>query len=264
MSRSVLHLDPQLVKFPDRCTECGATATRTSRRSGRGRDHLVFHVPICDRCDARTAKLRVAWVLGSIATAIGLVIVIATGADAAVRAMPGLRPFAGGIAMLLFVCAGAFVWWANRAGARAFHRRFSAVWIEGYAKNRVALAVRRPELEADIAVLSGTRGVTSNGDPYRGHAPVAPPAHDGKARVRPAMWIIWLVGIGMMIGGVAEYFSLATAEEKRDVIRGHWLEIVLYRIGGKGLVGGVLVGVGVLLFVSGVVLARRAKVRPAS
>jgi hypothetical protein len=258
----LLQLDPKLVKFPDRCVECGATASRTFRLAGRS--HLQFHVPVCERCLGRKVAKRVGWIIGSVVLAAMLVIGIALASDAAVRSMPALRPFAGPIGMALFVGAGVFVWFANRAGGRPFHRRFSAVWIDGLANNRVALGVRHAELEAEIAVLSGTRGAAAPGeDPYRGHVPVPPKAHDGRARVRPAAWIGVVLGLGVIGGGIAEYFSLAAAEVRGETIRRNWIEIALYKVGGKGLVAGMLIAAGVLVTAAAIAFWRHTRrVRP--
>jgi hypothetical protein len=260
----LLQLDPKLVKFPDRCVECGATASRTFRLAGRSRDHVVFHVPVCERCLGRKVSKRVGWIVGSVLLAVMLVIGIALGSDAAVRSMPALRPFAGPIGMALVVGAGMFVWFANRAGGRPFHRRFSAVWIDGLATNRVALGVRNAELEAAIAVLSGARGAAATGEePYRGYVPVPPKAHDGRARVRPAAWIGVVLGLGVIGGGIAEYFALAAAEERGETIRRQWIEIALYRAGGKALVAGMLIAAGVLVTACAIAYWRHTRrVRP--
>ena len=250
-----LSLDPLALKFPDRCVECGAPPTRTFRLTGRRRDHLALNVPICERCGERKGLGQVLWMLASIALAGGLVVGLATGGDAAVRSEPSLRAWVGPIVLAVMLCGGLFVWLANRAGRRGFHRRFSAVWIDGFAANRVALGVRRAELAADIAALSGTAtGAPSTDQPaYRGFALAPPKAHDGIARRRPASAVIILVGLGVIAGGIIDY--------KSEVHTRSWIVMLFERAFGRAGVLVVFIALGVGIVAAGVAMWRRSQQR---
>jgi hypothetical protein len=250
-----LSLDPLALNFPDRCVECGAPPTRTFRLTGRRRDHLALNVPICERCGERKGLGQVLWVLASIGIAIGFVLGLATAGDAMVRSEPGLRAFVGPIVLVVMLCGGLIVWLANRAGRRSFHRRFSAVWIGGFAGNRVALGVRRAELEADIATLSGAAiGAASTDQPaYRGFALAAPKAHDGIARRKPASALVVLVGLGVIAGGIADYCGKVHTRS--------WAVMLFEHAFGRVGVLVVFIAIGVAFVAAGVAMWRRSQQR---
>jgi len=249
-----LSLDPLAVKFPDRCVECGAAATRTFRLTGRRRDHLALNVPICERCGERKGLGQLLWVLASIGLAVGLAIALATGGDAAVRAEPSLRAFVGPIVLVVMLCGGVIIWIANRAGRRAFHRRFSAVWVAGVAANRVAVGVRRSELEADIASLSGAGTAATTDQPaYRGFALAPPKPHDGIARRRPASAVVVLAGIGVIVGGIVDYRS--------EVHTRSWAVALFERAVGRVGMLVLFIAIGVAIIAAGVAMWRRSQQR---
>lgn len=249
-----LSLDPFAVRFPDRCIECGAASTRTFRLTGRRRDHVALNVPICERCAERKGLGQVLWVLGSIAVAIGIVVALALASDAIVVAEPALRAFVGPLVGLVMLAGAAIIWLATRAGLRAFHRRFSAVWITGFGANRVALGVRRAELETDIATLSGAApAASSDQPPYRGFALAPPTAHDGVARRRPASALVVVIGLGVIAGGIADYRS--------GVHDGRSLVSLLARALGRTGMLVVFVAIGLAIVAGGISIWRRSQRR---
>jgi hypothetical protein len=257
---SMLSLDLALdrVRFPSRCAECGAPPTRTYalgvEQQGR---RTVLQVPLCDRCGERKALGLLLWVVGALLAGVGFAVVGAMLGDGLVAWVPALRHAATPIALALVALALVPPIWALRRGRRRFHSRFSPVWIDAPASSHdvVTLRFRRADLHGEVAKLAG---LTLAPEPYRtADAPRARAFAGGIANPIPG-WVVALVGLGIAAVGVAEFVKLGEARARGRAIRGPWIEIAIYWLGGRWAVLALFCVIGGLVLWMGVAILRAA------
>jgi hypothetical protein len=246
------------VRFPSRCAECGAPPTRTYalavEQQGR---RTALQVPLCERCGERKSLGLLAWAAGALAVGVALAVVGAMIGDWLVPLVPGLRHAAAPIAIALLALALVPPAWALRRGRTRFHRRFSPVWIDTPASGEgvVTLRFRRAELRGDVARLAG---LSLAPDPYRSAtAPTARAFAGGIVNPVPG-WAVVLVGLGVAAAGVAEFVKLGEDEARARTIRGPWIEIWVYQLGGRWAVLALLLAIGGFVLWMGFSILRAA------
>lgn len=250
-----LSLPAAALRFPARCVECGAPPARSFALAlPRGAAPAAVQAPLCERCGERKSLGQAAWVGGALAAGVALMVALAALIDAAlVPALPGIRRVVAPIVVALLGLAAVPVWAASRRGRRSYHRRFSAVWVEGPGPaGEVTLGLRRDDLCREVALASGLGGA---GGPFR--APAAPPAFTPGKNPVPA-WAVVLFGILVLPAGVAEYVSLGKAEARGETIRRIWLEVLVYDVGGRAAVLALFAVFGVACIAAGALLWRQA------
>jgi hypothetical protein len=236
-------------RFPVRCVECGAPPTRSFALAlPPGPEPRALQAPLCERCGERKSLAQLGWIAAGAAAGVALIVVLAVILDALTPSVPALRKITGLLVAALFALGSIPVWLAARSGRRSFHRRFSAVWVEGAADRLgfasagaadggVTLGFRSAEICREVAAASGL--ATGAAMPFR--TPGAPaPAFTPRGNPVPS-WAVALLGLGVIGGGFAEYDSLG----KGGTLRG--IEIPLYALFGRA-------GVLVLFLVFGVAL----------
>ncbi len=252
----LLTLPADRVTFPAYCVECGAAPTRTFRLSS---GHARFAAPLCARCSERKGVGQFVWIVACVAAGVGVAVLAAVGADALLPA-----PMSPALAAVVFTAIPLLllvpVWWGVRAGRRAYHARFSALWIARVVGRDVTLAIRRSELRDDMAMLAGMPAAAGDA-PYRGHALVPPPAFAARRKNPIPGWAFVLCGLVMPFAGVSQYLELGRAEAAHEVITRNAAVILIYDLGGRTAVLGAFVVAGIAFVAIGVAVLRAARTR---
>ena len=144
---------------------------------------------------------------------------------------------------------GLAFWYMSALEGRFFHRLFSPLWIEKIdpAAGRVTFGFRDEKLRQEVAHHSG-----------RPDMPIPPPPvseNRGDARAtwtppaRPA-WLRAAPGLFIIAVSIFEFVRIHLAEQQDESFDLYSIESVLYDIGGKWLVGAVLLGLGAFVVYS--------------
>jgi hypothetical protein len=149
-----------------------------------------------------------------------------------------------------------------RRGRRAYHRRFSAVWMAGPAPGggEVVVGFRDDALRRDVAQLSGALVEAPGEAPYRAAGAAPGPAFRGRKNPVPG-WAVVPTGLLTIGAGFAEYHDIGQKLARGAVVRGPWLEILVLKLAGRGGVLALFVVVGLAIGAAGVALWRSAHAR---
>jgi hypothetical protein len=220
-------ISAESVRFPDACVECGANPETTFdlRVTANG---ALLAVPLCRRCSELKAARKVAWIVGCALVGVAIVISGAMISEL-VLSRDTARAARVPIVTALLVLGAAPLWLGLRRKATAFHRRFSAVWVAGTSSEHVRLGFRTPALAAEVAALGDGDAAAH---PFRPRGSTA--VHDGQRRARLSFVAILVVAAGLVVIGVVEFIQLGRHPNQRMP----WIEWVIYKIGGRGLVLG--------------------------
>jgi hypothetical protein len=224
---NAITISAESVRFPDACVECGAASETTfDLRVIAKRAPLA--VPLCRRCSELKSARKVAWIVGCALAGVAIVIGGAIISEL-VLSRDTARAAKVPIVTALLVLGAAPLWLGLRRKASAFHRRFSAVWVAGRSSEHVRLGFRTPVLAAEVAALNEGDGAAH---PFRPQGPMA--VHDGQRRVRISFVAILVVAAGLVVIGVVEFIQLGRHPNQRMP----WIEWLIYKIGGRGLLLG--------------------------
>jgi hypothetical protein len=230
---------PSKVRFPARCIGCGASPSRSlTIEAWSGID--VFRVlrwgglceieaPVCASCHARRWRRRFFW-WGALALTmlltITLIAVIAVALDmnkSPLMFMP--------VAVLAIVYL--FHWRVREI--ELFQRWCLPVWLRRFKPRdgTIEICFRDEALYRDVAVLSGVlKAPAPVPTTYREPPTQTPPAWKAPPQQFP-WWVAILLGLGIMGGGVAEYYQYAGYEARGTDFRDWFLLVWLYEAGGK-------------------------------
>jgi hypothetical protein len=256
-----LTLSPRAVRFPDRCTRCGASPSHhITVDTYHGIDLLVIawgryceiEAPACVRCKGRRLWGRIGWFTGIIGLLVAFIGAVAVGFHDT-PAVP---------AVLLTVVLLPAIWFLRRREGDLYNRLYAPFHIARWDEqaDTVELAFKDATLAHDVAVLSGLRAPASA--PLAGYREAAatapPPAWSGPRPRTMPWWAPVLVGLGIIGAGFAEYSQFAKAELYGRSVRDHAMIILLYKIGGKFTVLAFFALIGAGLVVLGIAMRLRA------
>jgi hypothetical protein len=251
-----LVVERKSIQFPSRCLECGGPASdHFSLKVPRDRRPLA--VSVCQRCSERKSLGQFLWVAASAVVGAGIVIGLAVAGDELIAIIPGLRAMAGLIVLACLAVGSIPVVVALSGGRRLYHRRFSAIWVEGRgpSSTEVILGFRTEELRRAVASLSGI--LVLGAAPFRENARTPDAFQKPEGQTSIPAWSVVLVGLVMIVAGVTRYWDIAKQESGALSISLYWPEWILYKMAGRAGVLSLFLVAGVATTLLGVALFRR-------